>query len=329
MTAFATQPYINMTTKQRIIQVGSLAGSPSANKNLADRYDVVELWKFPDRKAALAEHGKGITAVVTSANFGADAELINALPDLKAICSWGVGYETIDVDAAHKRGVQVSNTPDVLTDCVADLAWGLLIAGARRMGQGERFVRAGQWGQVHGSIPLGQRVSGKKLGIVGLGRIGEAIAKRGTGFDMDVRYHNRRKRDDISYGYEASLVDLAKWADFLIVATVGGPSTRHLVNQPVLEALGPTGIIVNIARGPVIDEAALVAALESGKLGCAALDVFEHEPKVPEALTKSDNAVVLPHIGSATLETRLDMETLMLQNLQAYFDTGRVITPVE
>ncbi|WP_241074742.1 2-hydroxyacid dehydrogenase [Achromobacter insuavis] len=318
-----------MTTKHRIIQVGSLAGSPSANQRLAERYDVIELWKQPDRKAALAELGKGVTAVVTSANFGANAELINALPDLKAICSWGVGYETIDVQAAHARGVQVSNTPDVLTDCVADLAWGLLIAGARRMGQGERFVRAGQWGQVHGSIPLGQRVSGKKLGIVGLGRIGEAIARRGIGFDMQVRYHNRRKRDDIDYGYEASLTDLAAWADFLIVATVGGPATRHLVNRDVLEALGPRGIIVNIARGPVIDEAALVAALEAGKLGCAALDVFEHEPKVPEALIKSDQAVLLPHIGSATLETRQSMEDLMLENLQAYFDTGRVITPVE
>ena len=318
-----------MTTKPRIIQVGSLAGSPSANQTLADRYDVVELWKFPDRKAALAEHGKGITAIVTSANFGANAELINALPDLKAICSWGVGYETIDVAAAQARGVQVSNTPDVLTDCVADLAWGLLIAAARRMGQGERFVRSGQWGQIHGSIPLGMRVSGKKLGIVGLGRIGDAIAKRGAGFDMQVRYHNRRQRDDVAYGYEASLVELARWADFLIVATVGGAGTRHLVNQEVLEALGPKGIVVNIARGPVIDETALVAALEAGKLGWAALDVFEHEPKVPQALLGSDQAVLLPHIGSATLETRQDMEDLMLENLRAFFETGRVVTPVE
>ena len=284
---------------------------------MADRYDVVELWKFPDRKAALAEHGKGITAIVTSANFGANAELINALPDLKAICSWGVGYETIDVAAAQARGVQVSNTPDVLTDCVADLAWGLLIAAARRMGQGERFVRSGQWGQIHGSIPLGMRVSGKKLGIVGLGRIGDAIAKSGAGFDMQVRYHNRRQRDDVAYGYEASLVELARWADFLIVATVGGAGTRHLVNQEVLEALGPKGIVVNIARGPVIDETALVAALEAGKLGWAALDVFEHEPR-PQALLGSDQAVLLPHIGSATLETRQDMENLMLENLRAF-----------
>lgn len=318
-----------MTTKHRILQVGSLSGSPSANQRLADGYDVLELWKHADRKAALAEHGKGITAMVTSASIGADADLIAALPDLKAICSWGVGYETIDVQAARQRGVLVSNTPDVLTDCVADLAWGLMIAGARRMSLGDRYVRAGRWGQVHGSIPLGTRVSGKKLGIVGLGRIGQAIARRGDGFDMQVRYHNRRKRSDVPYGYEASLVELARWADFLVVATVGGAGTRHLVDSAVIEALGPKGVIVNIARGPVIDEQALVAALESGKLGCAALDVFEYEPNVPDALKTSDNTVLLPHIGSATYETRLAMEDLMLENLQAYFQTGKLVTPVE
>jgi len=316
-------------TKPRILQVGPYSGSPTANERLAAAYDVFELWKHADRARALAEHAQDITVLVTSANMGAQAELINALPSLKAICSWGVGYETIDVAAAHARGVQVSNTPDVLTDCVADLAWGLMIAGARRMSLGDRFVRAGQWGQVHGSIPLGTRVSGKKLGIVGLGRIGEAIARRGQGFDMEVRYHNRRQRDDVPYGYAATLVDLAQWADFLVVATVGGAETRHLVNQPVLEALGPKGVIVNIARGPVIDETALIQALESGKLGCAALDVFEHEPKVPDTLKQNDNTVLLPHIGSATHETRMAMENLLIDNLKAYFETGKVITAVQ
>ncbi|ARP95537.1 2-hydroxyacid dehydrogenase [Bordetella genomosp. 13] len=316
-------------TKPRILQVGSLAGSPSANARLADTYDVFELWKHEDRARALAEHAQDITVLVTSANMGANAELIDALPSLKAICSWGVGFETIALDAARERGVQVSNTPDVLTDCVADLAWGLMIAGARRMSLGDRFVREGKWGQVHGSIPLGTRVSGKKLGIIGLGRIGEAIARRGQGFDMEVRYHNRRQRDDVPYGYEASLVELARWSDFLVVATVGGPGTRHLVDQQVIEALGPKGLIVNIARGPVIDEAALVAALQAGKLGGAALDVFEHEPKVPDALKQHDDTVLLPHIGSATYETRLAMENLMLDNVKAYFETGKVITPVE
>jgi len=317
-----------MTAKPRVIQVGNYAGSPSANERLAESYDIFPLWKADDRAAALKASGAGVEALVTSATYGCDAATMDALPDLKAICSWGVGYETIDVEAAKKRGIQVSNTPDVLTDCVADLAWGLLIAQARRIGEGERFVRAERWGQVHGSIPLGSRVSGKKLGVVGLGRIGEAIARRGLGFDMDVRYHNRRERKDVDYGYEASLESLAKWADFLVVATVGGPETRGLISKAVLEALGPEGVIINIARGPVIDETALVEALQNGKLGGAALDVFEAEPKVPAFLRETDRAVVLPHIGSATRETRLDMENLMLENLKAYFDTGKVVTPV-
>ena len=196
------------------------------------------------------------------------------------------------------------------------------------MGQGERFVRSGQWGQIHGSIPLGMRVSGKKLGIVGLGRIGDAIARRGAGFDMQVRYHNRRQRDDVAYGYEASLVELARWADFLIVATVGGAGTRHLVNQEVLEALGPKGIVVNIARGPVIDETALVAALEAGSSAGPRWTCSSTSPGAAGAAGQRP-AVLLPHIGSATLETRQDMENLMLENLRAFFETGRVVTPVE
>ena len=318
-----------MTTKPRIIQVGSFAGSPSANERLAEQYDVIELWKHEDRAAALAEHGKGVEVVVTSANMGADAALINALPDLKAVCSWGVGYDKLDVDAVKARQIQASNTPDVLTDCVADLAWGLMIGTARRMGQGERFVREGHWGQVHGSIPLGTRVSGKKLGVVGLGRIGEAIARRGAGFDMEVRYHSRRARPESPYTYEASLLELARWSDFLVIATVGGPSTHHLVSREVLQGLGPKGIVVNIARGTVIDEQALVELLEQGQVGGAGLDVFEHEPKVPHAFTQSDQVLVLPHIGSATNETRLDMENLMLENVQSYFKTGKVITPID
>lgn len=317
-----------MTIKPRILQVGSFAGSPSADERLAKQYDVFELWKHEDRARALAEHGKGIEVIVTSANMGADATLINGLPDLKAVCSWGVGYDKLDVDAVKGRGAQASNTPDVLTDCVADLAWGLMLAAARRMGQGERFIRDGKWGQVHGSIPLGTRVSGKKLGVVGLGRIGEAIARRGQGFDMDVRYHSRRARNDSPYTYEQSLIELARWSDFLVIATVGGPSTHHLVSREVLQALGPKGIVVNIARGTVIDEQALVELLEQGLVGGAGLDVFEHEPKVPQALSSNDQVVVLPHIGSATNETRMDMENMLMQNIEAFFKTGKVITPI-
>jgi lactate dehydrogenase-like 2-hydroxyacid dehydrogenase len=318
-----------MNAKTRILQAGPLSGSPTADQRLAESYDVLALWKQPDPAAALAEHGKGITVMVTSSVRGADAALMDALPDLKAICNWGVGYDTIDAQAARARGLQISNTPDVLTDCVADLAWGLMIAGARRMSLGERFLREGRWGQVHGSIPLGSRVSGKRLGILGLGRIGEAIARRGIGFDMEVRYHNRHPRPGSPYGYEASLVELARWSDFLVVATVGGASTRHLVNQEVLQALGTKGLIVNISRGSVIDEQALVRVMEAGKLGGAALDVFENEPHVPQELKRSDAAVLLPHIGSATVETRLAMEDLVLENVASFLATGKLVTPVE
>ncbi|SOE48958.1 2-hydroxyacid dehydrogenase [Orrella dioscoreae] len=317
-----------MTTKPRVLQIGPLAGSPSAQERLQASYTPLELWKQEDKAAFIAREAQDVRVVVTTASFGCPADVINALPKLEAICSWGVGYDSIDVEAAHARKVLVSNTPDVLTDCVADLAWGLMLGVSRRIAQGDRYVREGSWGQVHGAFPLGVRVSGKKLGIVGLGRIGEAIARRGTGFDMDVRYHSRRQRNDTDYGYEASLESLAAWADYLVIATVGGPSTRHLINAPVLDALGPQGIIVNIARGSVIDEAAMVEALSSGKLGGAGLDVFEHEPKVPDALKKMDSVVLLPHVGSATLETREAMAGMLFDNLASFFADGKVITPV-
>jgi len=320
---------MNAPSKPRILQVAPLAASPSADARLAQDYDVLALWQHTDRAAALAAHGPGITALVTSAVVGADAALIDALPDLKAICNWGVGYDTVDVAHAQTRGIQVSNTPDVLSDCVADMAWGLLIAGTRQFSLGDKLVKSGAWPDKKGlAVPFGVSVNHKKLGIVGLGRIGLAIARRGLGFDMTVRYHNRRARSDVPYEYMASLVDLAAWADFLVVATVGGADTRHLVNREVLEALGPRGVVVNIARGTVIDEAALADLLQTGKLGAAALDVFEREPQVPEALRTHEASFFMPHVGSASLETRMAMEDLMLQNLAAFFATGKVVTPV-
>jgi len=317
-----------MTSPNRVIQLAPMAGSPGADERLQAEYDVLPLWKQPDPAAALAAQGKGARVAVTTANHGCTADVMDALPDLELICNWGVGYDSIDIGAARQRGIRVSNTPDVLSDCVADMAWGLLLACARRIGQGERFVRGGQWGEVHGSFPLGTRVSGKKLGIVGLGSIGLGIARRGTGFDMDVRYHNRRPRNDVAYPYMDSLAGLAAWADFLVVSTVGGPGTRHLIAREVLDALGPRGIIVNIARGPVVDEAAMVEALLQGRLGGAGLDVFEHEPDVPEALKSLDNVVLLPHIASATLETRQAMSDMVFENLAAFFAEGRLVTPV-
>lgn len=315
-------------SKPRIVQIGPLSGSPVAQPLIDAHFEPFRLWEEADPIAALQREASSITAIVTTANYGCTRQIIEAMPALKAICSWGVGYDSIDIAAAREHGVLVSNTPDVLTDCVADTAWGLMIAASRRIAQGDRFVREGRWGQVHGSFPLGNRVSGKKLGILGLGRIGEAIARRGQGFDMEIRYHNRHARNDVPWTYADSLTALAAWADFLVIATVGGAGTHHLVNAPVLEALGPDGILVNISRGSVIDETALIQTLQQGKLRSAGLDVFEHEPQVPDALRTLDNVVLLPHIASATHETRAAMAELVLHNLQAFFETGKVLTPV-
>ena len=316
-------------SKPRILQIGSLTGHPPADAELAQQYDVLQYWKATDPEAYLREHADSIEVIATSANIGCKANIIAALPKLRAICSWGVGYDSIDVEFAQARNVIVSNTPDVLNDCVADLAWGLLIAAARNIAWGDRFVRANYWENKIGSLTLGTRVSGKNLGIVGLGRIGEAIAKRGLGFDMDVAYHNRRARSDVDYTYMSSLVDLADWSDFLVIATVGGASTRGLISEEVLRALGPKGIVVNIARGSVIDEPAMVRVLSEGALGGAGLDVFDAEPKVPDALKTMNNVVLMPHVASATHETRRAMTDCLQQNLASFFATGKVITPVE
>lgn len=311
-------------TTQKVLQVGPL--TERFQHNLAERFDVTALWQQPDPKAFLRSHGADVELLATSARFGCSAEQLAALPNLKAICSFGVGYDSIAVDAARDRGIAISTTPDVLNDCVADLAMGLMIDTSRKLAASERFLRAGSW--LKGNFPLARRVSGKRLGIVGLGRIGQVVVKRASGFDMDVRYHNRSPLKDSPYTYEASLVDLARWADFLVLTCVGGAATHHIVNAQVLEALGPKGIVINVARGSVIDEQALVTALQNGTLGGAGLDVFEAEPKVPAALLEMDNVMLLPHVGSATEETRLQMEELVLANLQAFAERGELLTPL-
>lgn len=314
-----------MSGKPFIIQLGPVGDW--ADDHLQKHYEVLQLWKESDPHAVLERRGAAVKAVVTTVRAGCAADVIRRCPDLQAICSWGVGYETIDVGAARERGIEVSNTPDVLDDCVADLAWGLMIAAARRISEGDRYVKTGQWRTI-GAFPLTTRVSGKRLGILGLGRIGAAIARRGQGFDMEVRYHGRREQSGAPYRYEASLKDLAAWAEFLVVACVGGPATHHLVSAEVLDALGPQGIIVNIARGTVIDEDAMVAALADGRLGGAGLDVLEHEPAVPPELLTMDKVVMMPHVGSATRETRLAMEQLVVANLEAFLQGRGLLTPI-
>ena len=281
-------------------------------------YDATVLSAQPDAAAFLAREGAQFDGLVTSAGYGADAALMDALPRLRVISSFGVGLDRIDLAAAKQRGIAVGYTPDVLNDCVADLAFGLLLAIARRIPEGDRFVRAGRWTQ-QPSMPfaLGRQVSGAKLGVVGLGRIGRTIARRASGFDMEVRYHSRRPVEGVEWQHEPQLLELARWADFLVVITAGGPETRHLIDAKVLDALGTKGYIVNVARGSVIDEAALVRALQEKRIGGAALDVFEREPQVPPELFALDNVVMVPHIASATVLTREAMGRRVLDNLAA------------
>lgn len=307
-----------------LIQIGPLA--PHLNATLQQQHGAAALWEQDDWPAWLREHGAQARVVVTSARHGCSAAVIDALPQLAAIVSFGVGYDSIALDAARARGIQVSNTPDVLNDCVADLAFGLMIDAARGISHGDRFVRAGRWHQ--GPFPLTSRVSGKRLGILGLGRIGEKVARRAQGFDMEVAYNNRRPREGAPWRHEPDLLALAAWADFLVVTCVGGPETEGLVSRQVIEALGPKGVLVNVARGSVIDEDAMAEALRDGRLGAAGLDVFRDEPRVPPALTELDNVVLAPHMASGTVETRGAMQALMLDNLRAFLDTGKVLTPI-
>ncbi|MFD0669311.1 2-hydroxyacid dehydrogenase [Ramlibacter sp. MAHUQ-53] len=309
-----------MTTQRpRILQALGLL--PWLEKQLNEAYDVTRLPPAgPEREAFLAARGGEFEALVTSAAAGASHALLDALPNLRVVSSFGVGLDQIDPAHAARRGIPVGYTPDVLNDCVADLAFGLLLDIARRLSEGDRYVRAGQWvAKPPVAFPLGRRVSGAKLGIVGLGRIGQTIAKRSQGFDMEVRYHSRRPVAGVPWGYEASLHDLARWSDFLVVITAGGAGTRHLVDASVLDALGTKGFLVNVARGTVIDEAALVKALQGKRIAGAALDVFEFEPEVPSELFTLDNVVMVPHIASATAQTRQAMGQRVLDNLACFF----------
>ncbi len=320
------------TPKPRVLQ--TIALLPALQARLAEACDVQVLAAQPDRAAFLAEQGPSFEALVTSAASGVDAALIAALPNLRVISSFGVGLDKLDLAAAAARGIPVGYTPDVLNDCVADQAMALLLDVARRSSEADRFVRAGRWQPgAKGTLqvfPLARKVSGAKLGIVGLGRIGRTIARRASGFDMAIRYHNRRPAEGLDaapWGYEPSLVELARWCDFLVVAAAGGPESRGLIGAEVLDALGPRGFLINIARGTVVDEAALVQALRERRIAGAGLDVFEHEPNVPAELLALDNVVLAPHIASATEETRAAMADRVFDNLQGFLREGRLISP--
>lgn len=267
-----------------------------------------------------------VRGIATRSMVGADAALIARLPSLEIVSVFGVGCDAVDLEAARARGIIVTNTPDVLTEDTADYAIALMLALARRVAEGDRFVRAGRWRS--GGLPNSARVHGKKLGIVGLGRIGGAVAARARGFRMDIHWHGPRPKPDTELTYHARLADLAEAVDFLVLTCPGGVATDRMVNAEILERLGTAGFLINISRGSVVDEPALIAALRDGRIAGAALDVFADEPNVPEALLAMDNVIVEPHIASTTVETRRAIGDLVLANLKAHFAGQPALTPV-
>ncbi len=315
---------MTLLSSKRVLVLGNM--HELVLEYLQENTDMVQIKKVDEVSRFLVKEGGSIQAVISSAYLGLKKEWIDLLPALEVVCNFGVGYDSTDVEALKARGIPFSNTPDVLNDGVADTTMALLLATMRKVCLADKFVRAGEWEK--GVFPLTPGLSAKKVGIVGLGSIGKVIAKRLSGFDCEIAYHNRQARTDVSFRYEASLIDLAKWADVLIIATVGGAGTRHLINADVLAALGPTGFLVNIARGSVVDEQALIVALQTGVIAGAGLDVFDNEPFVPIALRQLDNAVLMPHLGSGTIETRQAMSQLVIANIEQFYQQGKLVTPV-
>ena len=292
---------------------------------VAQHYDVTYALGAAARADAVAARGADYRAVLTNGGTGFTAAEIAALPKLELICAMGAGYENVAVDAARARGIVVANGAGTNDDCVADHAFGLLIAAVRGIVRLDRLCRDGVWRDV---IPFPPNVSGRKLGILGLGTIGQKIAKRAAGFDMAVGYHNRSIKQGATQQYFDSLLALATWADVLVVATPGGAGTKHLVNREILDALGAGGVLVNIARGSVVDTDALADALREGRLGGAGLDVYESEPKPPAALVELDNVVLTPHMAGWSPEAVTASVQRFLDNAEGHFAGRGVVSPV-
>lgn len=297
---------------------------PPTQQRLEDSFTLHRYWSEADKDGLLARVAPTCEVVVTNGGRGIEGTVLAKLPKVRLVSCFGVGVDAVDLDYCRQHGITVTNTPDVLTDDVADLAVALMLAVLRRVAQGDRFVRAGQWKQ--GGLPLGTAVSGRKVGVIGFGRIGQAIGERAAAFRTEVAYQGPNKKP-VANRYFSDLVEMARWADVLIAATPGGAATRGLVSRQVLEALGPAGVFVNISRGSVVDQEAMVAMLVEGKLGGAGLDVFNDEPNVPEALFVLDNVVLQPHQGSGSHETRQKMGDLTVDNVEAYFAGKPLLTP--
>ena len=308
---------------QEVLSVANL--SPALMKQLTAAYTVHQRLHETD-PAAFALAAPRIAAIAASGESKVSAALMDQLPALKIISVMGVGYDGVDVAAAKARGVVVTHTPGVLNDDVADLAIALMLGVSRQIALADRYVRAGQW--TSGPLPLGRKMSGARVGIVGMGRIGQAIALRAAAFGMRIAYTARSEKADLPHAYFPTPAALAAQSDYLVIITPGGAGTRKLIDAEVMKALGPNGVIVNVARGSVIDETALIEALRTKTIAGAGLDVFEAEPNVPQALREMDNVVLTPHIGSATAQTRGAMAELAFANLNAQLTGQPLLTPV-
>ncbi|WP_041375368.1 2-hydroxyacid dehydrogenase [Polymorphum gilvum] len=312
-----TRPDILMPSPMRDIVTAGLEAAFTVHKT----YDAAEPEAAID---AVADRIRGIAVV----GRRIDKAMVDRFPNLEIVANFGVGYDNVDAAYCGSKGIVVTNTPDVLTEEVADTAIGLMLMTVRELSAAERWLRAGKW-ENEGPYPLTRAtLRGRTLGILGLGRIGKAIAHRAEAFGMPVHYHGRHRQADVAYTYHDSLVSLAEAVDTLMLVAPGGADTHHMVGERVLKALGPDGILINVGRGTVVSETALVAALRKGTILAAGLDVFENEPHVPQALVDCPNVVLLPHVGSASVHTRNAMGQLVVDNLTAWFRTGKAVTPV-
>ncbi|KNG95636.1 2-hydroxyacid dehydrogenase [Pseudaestuariivita atlantica] len=293
---------------------------------LAARFTLHHTDGMDDPEAWLDAHGAGIAHVATNGHDGVKPAYMDRLPDLKMISCYGVGYDAIDASGCAERGILVSHTPNVLNAEVASTTLMLMLMCYRNALADEAHARSGAW-EREGNAPLSRSADNRRVGILGMGRIGQEIARKLEPFDATILYHSRSPKD-VPYEYVSDLKEMAGKVDVLVCITPGGPETRHLVNAEVMEALGPDGLLINVSRGSVVDEAALIDALSTGKLGMAGLDVFEREPHIPDALKALPNVVLLPHVGSATVETRGAMGALVVDNLIHHLDTGGALTPV-
>ncbi len=300
-------------------------GMPQIVERLERRVTLRKLWEAADRDATLAAIAPNIRAVVSTVTAPVDAALMRRLPKLEIIAGFGVGYDHIDAAWAGQHGIVVTHTPGVLDEDVADLAIALTLAATRRLPQAERYLREGRWPSA--PYPLTASLNGRVMGILGLGRIGRKIAKRAEAFNLGVIYHDIRKLDDVTYRYCPTALALAEACDILVLAAPGGPKTRHIVDANMLAALGGDGVLVNIARGSLVDEAALIAALSEGTILAAGLDVYESEPNLSPGLLALDNVALLPHVASATVHSRTAMANLVVDNLLSWIDGEGPLTP--